>query len=71
MKIEINKEDRVPIFHKKPDTYPNLEPFLQGYNFRLWLTEAMIRDDIDSLRTTMRRPPIEDEPKKTKKIKQD
>jgi hypothetical protein len=31
----------------------------------------MIRDDIEALRSSLRRPPIEDEPKKIKKIKQD
>lgn len=40
-------------------------------DFRLWINEALIRDDIDNLRSLLRRPATEEEPKKAKKIKQD
>ena len=40
-------------------------------DFRLWINEALIRDDIDNLRAVLRRPLNDDEPKKVKKIKQD
>lgn len=31
-KIEINKDQRTPIFHKKIESFPNLEYFLQNYS---------------------------------------
>jgi len=31
-KIEINKDQRILIFHKKNETFPNLEYFLQNYS---------------------------------------
>ena len=32
IKFEINKDDRISIFHKKPENFPNLEPFLQCFS---------------------------------------
>lgn len=40
-------------------------------DFRLWLTESLIREDLDSLRSLARRPGVEEEPKKSKKVKLD
>lgn len=34
-KIEINKDQRTPIFHKKIENFPNLEYFLQSYSTSL------------------------------------
>jgi hypothetical protein len=31
-KIEINRDQRTSIFHKKNETFPNLEYFLQNYS---------------------------------------
>lgn len=40
-------------------------------DFRLWLNDANIREDIESLRNLNRRPNLEEEPKKNKKVKTD
>ena len=31
-KVEINRDQRTPIFHKKHESFPNLEYFLQTYS---------------------------------------
>jgi hypothetical protein len=68
------------IFHKKIESFPNLEYFLQNYStpfkirigFRLWINENSIRDDIETLRNLSTKNYQEDNGKsKYKKAKID
>ena len=75
-KIEINRDNRIPIFHKKIENFPNLEYFLQNYSkkknnigFRLWMNEGQIREDIEHLRTVCLKN-IQEESSKNKYKKQ-
>lgn len=51
--IEISRDQRVQIFSKKIEALPSLEYFLQNYSiylfykdFRLWINENLIKDDL-------------------------
>jgi hypothetical protein len=78
-KIEINRDNRTLIFHKKIENFPNLEYFLQNYStlrsilgFRLWMNEGQIREDIEHLRSVCLKNSQDDSNKnKFKKVKTD
>ena len=71
-KVEGNKESKRLIFYKKTESFPNLESFLQNYNFRLWMNQSQIRDDLDQLRSICLKVPQQEQGRnKTKKVKTD